>query len=286
MKPVRRAFSLWALAVVCLTSSLCGCAQLKPVPFTFVKMGDPQIGFTDYQEDLARFERAVDQVNEMKPAFVVICGDLVNTANRKSFEDFNRAKARLGVPCYCAPGNHDLGNDPTPASLKIYREFLGRDYFAFESHGCVFLVLNTQIWKSPLPSETEAQDAWLEQQLSKAREKGSPLFVIQHYPPFVKSPDETNAYFNLPRERRQELLTAFERSGVRAVLAGHTHTMTETAYGPVRIVTSETTSRNFDNRPFGFRLWQVGQDGSFRHEFIPLRDQGKPDQEPPAARAN
>lgn len=268
---MRRVFNLWVTAL--LLACLCGCAHFKPKPFTFVQMGDPQVGFTDYRQDLARFERAVAQINELEPAFVVICGDLVNTPNKKSFEDFKDAKEKFRVPCYCAPGNHDLGNEPTKASLATYRGFLGRDYFAFESHGSTFLVLNTQIWKSPVAGETEAQDAWLEQQLAKARNKGRSIFVVQHYPPFVKSPGETNAYFNLPQQKRQELLAAFERSGVKAILAGHTHTTAESTYGQMRIVTSETTSRNFDKRPFGFRLWHVNPDGSFRHEFVPLRDQ-------------
>lgn len=264
------------VALAILVPLLAGCAHINVAPFSFVQMDDPQIGFTDYRQELARFKQAVTQINELKPAFVVICGDLVNTPNRVSFEDFNRAKARLQVPCYCAPGNHDVGNDPSRLSLKQYRKYEGNDYYSFDRGGCTFLVLNTQLWKSPLPGATEQQDAWLEHSLAKAREKGRPVFVIEHYPPFVKSPNETNAYFNLPPAKRQELLTNFERSGVRAVLAGHTHTTATLNYGQIQVVTSETTSRNFDQRPFGFRVWHVDPNGSFRHEFVPLRDQGAP----------
>src|SRR5438105_4352273 len=73
--------------------------------FSFVQMCDPQFGMGGYQEDMERFTQAVKQINELKPDFVVICGDLVNKADKTSFADFNTLKSKLAVPCYCAPGN-------------------------------------------------------------------------------------------------------------------------------------------------------------------------------------
>ena len=113
----------------------------------------------------------------------------------------------------------------------------------------------------------------MHQTLQAAAKKCCPIFVIEHYAPFVKAPDEPDAYFNLPPEKRKELLAAFERCGVVAVLAGHTHTTTTNQYGRIQIVTSETTSNNFDKRPYGFRVWHVSPDGAFRHEFVPLHGQ-------------
>jgi 3',5'-cyclic AMP phosphodiesterase CpdA len=262
------------VALGCLASLAAGCVHLRQEPFTFVQMCDPQLGFTNYQQNLRQFEQAVRQINELQPDFVVICGDLVDAPNRHSFGDFNRARRQLDMPSYCAPGNHDVGNAPTQGTLKIYRELVGRDYLSFKNKGCTFLVLNTQLWKSPLAVETDKQQAWLERELAYARKKGRPVFVVQHYPPFMMTANEPDAYFNLSDEKRRELLAAFERNGVKAVLAGHTHTTATRHFGQIEIVNSETTSRNFDNRPFGFRLWHVRQDGSFRHEFVPLRNSG------------
>jgi serine/threonine-protein phosphatase CPPED1 len=264
---------LWSWVIISFsTLLLAGCAHLPSAPFTFVQVCDPQIGFTDYQQDLKRFEQAVSQINTLKPDFVVICGDLVNAANQKSFDDFNKAKSKLKTPCYCAPGNHDIGNEPTLETLRAYRASEGRDYFSFKSLGSTFVILNTQLWRSPLPGETEKQDLWLDQALAQAEKKGRPVFVVQHYPPFVETPDEPDAYFNIPTAKRRELLAAFERSGVRAVLAGHTHTTAARSFGSIQIVTSESTSRNFDKRPLGFRVWHVDRSGAFRHEFVPLQD--------------
>ncbi|NIP94680.1 MAG: hypothetical protein GWO24_15065, partial [Akkermansiaceae bacterium] len=67
--------------------------------FSFVQMCDTQFGMGGYRHDVATFTRAVDQINRMEPDFVLICGDLVNKANEKSWAEFNRIKAGFKIPC-------------------------------------------------------------------------------------------------------------------------------------------------------------------------------------------
>jgi serine/threonine-protein phosphatase CPPED1 len=267
--------SFWfAAPILCLAVFLMGCAGVTKTPppeFTFVQMCDPQLGFSDYAADRGRLRQAVEQINALKPDFVVICGDLVNGANPKSFADFNAAKAGLAMPCYCAPGNHDVGNTPTLKSLQQYRERIGKDYYSFEHKGCTFVVANTQLWKAPVAGESEKQDVWFKQTLEAAASLHHRCFLISHYPMFVKTPDEPDEYYNLPIEKRKELLALCERCGVVAMLAGHTHTTTMKEYQGIQVVTSETTSRNFDHRPFGFRVWHIGPTRPYQNEFVELK---------------
>ena len=51
------------------------------------------------------------------------------------------------MPCYTAPGNHDVGNIPNDTSLKYYRKTIGKDYYKFKNKGYSFIVTNTQLWK-------------------------------------------------------------------------------------------------------------------------------------------
>lgn len=240
-------------------------------PFRFVQLCDTQLGFGGYEHDVHLFKQAVRQINALKPNFVVICGDLVNTPNDKSFDDFNQIKAGLRVPCYCAPGNHDVTGHPTPESLRYYREVLGRDYFAFEHKGCIFVVVNTQFWKVMVQDESEKHDAWFEATLRAASEKGHRVFVIGHYPLFVNNPDETEEYMNLPVDKRKELLSLFESRNVVAMLGGHTHRLIVNDYRGIQLVNAESTSRNLDECPVGFRVWHVG-DTTLEHEFVPLKE--------------
>jgi 3',5'-cyclic AMP phosphodiesterase CpdA len=241
-------------------------------PFHFVQMCDTQLGFGGYDDDVDRFSRAVAQINALNPDFVVICGDLVNTANEKSFSDFKRIKDRFQVPCHSAAGNHDLGNQPTTKSLKFYRETIGNDYFHFVHQGFTFVIVNTQLWKAPVQEETARHDTWLRSTLASARQQHSPVVIVGHYPLFLKTPEEDEEYMNLPQSKRHELLELYQQNGVVAVLGGHTHRLLVNSFQGVPLVNGETTSRNFDQRPFGFRHWHVAESGALTHEFVPLTE--------------
>ena len=238
--------------------------------FTFAQICDTQLGMGGYEHDILTFRTAVSQINALKPDFALICGDLVNTANDESFADFNEIKAGLTVPCYCVSGNHDVGNEPSQESLQYYRQVMGEDYYSFEHKGHLFMVVNTQLWKTPTEGESKQHDAWLDKTLEAAAKKRTPVFVIGHYPLFLETPDEADEYFNLPLAKRKELLSLFEKRGVVAVLGGHAHRLLINEYRGIQLVNGESTSKNFDKRPFGFRLWHVAAERPFRHEFVPL----------------
>ena len=233
------------------------CNPKKPEPFNFVQVCDPQLGFGGYEHDLATFRQAVKQINALRPAFVVICGDLVNKSDDKSFADFNEIKAGLTMPCHCAPGNHDVGNEPTVASLERYREVIGRDYYSFEHNGYTFVVVNTQLWKAPLAGESAEHDEWLKRELQLSSKEMQGTFIVGHYPLYLKEPDERDEYFNIPLDKRKELLTLFDGHGVAAMLGGHTHRTIINDYKGIQMVNAEATSKNFDDRPLGFRAWSV-----------------------------
>lgn len=239
--------------------------------FTFVQLCDTQLGFGGYEHDTNSFKQAVKQINALKPDFVVICGDLVNKFNDQSVATFKTIKDALTMACYCAAGNHDVGNKPTAASLKRYREAIGKDYYSFEHKGYTFVVTNTQLWKAPVKEESEKHDAWVIQILKEAKKKHSPAFVVGHYPLYTKSPEEEDSYYNLPLNKRKELLALYKQYGVIAVLAGHTHRTIINNYQGIQLVNGEATSKNFDKRPLGFRLWTVASPTSVKHKFVPLK---------------
>ena len=41
----------------------------------------------------------------------------------------------------------------------------------------------------------------------------------------------------------------------------------------IKLVTGETTSKNFDGRPMGFRWWDVDEDGALSHRFVRIEDE-------------
>lgn len=259
-----------SLAVSSWTLSSLG--LVRPEKFDFAQICDPQLGFGGYEHDVETFKQSVKQINALAPAFVVICGDLVNTWDDKSFADFNEIKAGFAMPCYCAPGNHDVGNEPTAESLEKYRKVIGKDYYSFEHNSYVFLVVNTQLWKSPLAGESEKHENWVKAKLAASFGNTRGVFIIGHHPVYLEEPDEKDGYYNIPIEKRKEILKLFEQKGVVAMLAGHTHKTIINNYRGIQLVNAETTSRNFDDRPLGFRIWKVDGKRPFKHEFIGLEN--------------
>jgi 3',5'-cyclic AMP phosphodiesterase CpdA len=92
------------------------------------------------------FERAVDQLNLLQPEFVVSIGDLVDGSDdpakvNKQWEEFNGWIAKLQMPFFYLPGNHDLLNPKMDAK---WRELFGRRYYHFICKNVLFLMLNTE----------------------------------------------------------------------------------------------------------------------------------------------
>lgn len=174
------------------------------------------------------------------------------------------------MPVYLAPGNHDVGNEPTSASLERYRRLQGPDFYAATENGVRLLIVNTQLWKFPVSGESEKQDAWFADQLTASTTSGIPTLIVSHYPPFVETPDEPDGYYNLPTDTRTALLARMKAAGVKGWLAGHVHKNVVRDFQGMPIIASATTSRNFDGAPFGFRVWEVGADGTLSHHYEAL----------------
>lgn len=264
------AFPAMVFTAIALFTSL-SAVGASPSPCTFIQLCDTQLGMGGYEEDKARFRAAVKTINGLDVDWVVICGDLVdNGGDEKAIADFREIVEGFTAPCYLAPGNHDVGGVPTEATLARYRKHHGKDYFAVENSGFKIMILNTQFWKGPMAGESERHEAWYLEELAEAKTSETPVLLVSHYPPFLKSVDEEEIYYNLPLKARTRVLKAAKDGGVQAWLAGHAHKNVITDHEGIQIVVSATTSRNFDGAPYGYRVWTVDASGALTHEYKAL----------------
>ncbi len=270
------------LTSLVLWACLAGCGPGTPEegdgfqPFFFIQMADTQLGMfakdTDFEKETELFERAVAHANRLKPRFVVICGDLINSqgdpAQQKEFLRISR-KLDTTISLYLVSGNHDVGSKPTGKSLSDYREVIGADWYRFEEPGLLGIVLNSSLIYDPdkIPEEYEAQLSWLKDQLdrSKARETRH-VFVFVHHPFFLTDPLEENDYFNLPLKRRIVFLDLFRKQGVPAVFAGHYHRNSYGRNGPTEMITTGPVGKPLGDDPSGFRIVRVYED-HFEHAY-------------------
>jgi 3',5'-cyclic AMP phosphodiesterase CpdA len=245
----------------------CNCGGQKE--FSFIQICDPQLGMGGYEHDVKSLHQAVEQINKLDCDLVVIAGDLVHHASDTAFNRFRSIIGELDVPCYLIPGNHDVGNIPNDSTLNYYRENLGKDYYTFTHNGYAFVMVNSQLWKYNIGEESDRHDIWLARTMDSLNDARIPVIVVGHHPMFLKLADEPEQYSNLPVEKRAGLLKLFESHEVKAYLSGHRHETLIRQYGEIQLVTGETTSKNFDKRPMGFRLWKVSAD-TLMHHFVPL----------------
>jgi 3',5'-cyclic AMP phosphodiesterase CpdA len=259
------------VGLLCLLLTALSCFKKEQEPFTFVQLCDTQLGMGGYEHDIKSFKQAVSQINELEPDFAVICGDLVHHASDSSYADFKSILKGFNIPCYLAPGNHDVGNTPNDSTLAYYRDVIGKDYFTFKNRDITFMVTNTQLWKVNVTHESEKHHEWFKHTLDSLGKKDASIFVIGHYPIFLKTPDEKEVYFNLPLNTRKEILSLLKKNKVKAYLSGHKHETVINQFGNIQLVSGETTSKNFDKRPLGFRLWNVTSD-SVSHNFVALKE--------------
>jgi 3',5'-cyclic AMP phosphodiesterase CpdA len=248
-------------------------------PFFFIQLSDPQLGmFTDnkdFTQDAANFEFAVTAVNRLRPAFVVVTGDLVNKpGDNAQIAEYRRIIAKIdpSIPVYNISGNHDVKNVPTPESLAAYEKSFGPDRYVFRHRSVTGLVLNSTLIHSPQEAQTQLaeQERWLRAELTRARAAGPGHIVIfQHHPWFIANASEPDQYFNIPLARRAAYLALFREFGVRYLFCGHYHRNAEARDGTLENITSGPVGKPLGGAKSGLRV-AIVRDDRIEHRYYEL----------------
>ena len=209
-------------------------------------------------------EKAAAAVNRLRPAFVVVTGDLVqDPCDEEQVTEFRRFAGLFDddIPVHLAPGNCDVGNTPTPNLLALYRERFGADTYSFDRGGIHFVVFNTGIAFDPssAPGEWEAQLEFLRSDLPGA--DGRRTIAFGHHPLFGSGPDDVDSAMVIPAERRRVILDLFTEHGVEAMFAGHWHRNNSASAGAFGMVVSGPVGVPLGSDPSGFRVVRVLDSG-------------------------
>jgi hypothetical protein len=189
--------SFWrAVAESTTTISFALAPIARPREFTFVHASDTHIAPTNVE----RTRRLRMLVDSLRPAFVLITGDLVRDALRVNeaeatgyYELLMRELGGFMTPVWTVPGNHENFAIERHMSLvspahplfgrRMYRKYLGPDYYSFNYGGVHFVGLNTvdidDMWY--FGHVDSLQLAWLERDLALVPE-GTPVVTFDHIP--------------------------------------------------------------------------------------------------------
>lgn len=261
-------------AAIAITLLSCYHGEAQTVSHFFMLLADPQMGMfekdTSWLQESANLDMAIDTANRLHPAFLIICGDLVNKrGDGGEIDAFFAAARRLdgAIPLHLVAGNHDVGNVPTAQTLSDYRARFGADFYTFQTDGLFAIVLDSSLMGTKGNEQEDKQQLiWLEKQLKDAQEKGfgsSSIAVFQHIPFFLSNAGEADQYFNIPATSRRRYLQLLHRYSVEHVFAGHYHRNANAADGALQMLTSGPIGKPLGPDDSGLRLvhfgtkWQV-----------------------------
>ena len=235
-------------------------------PFFFIQVTDPQFGMFEsnngFKKETELYEKAINEINRLRPDFIVITGDLVNNKDdNPQVEEFKRITSRIktSIPVWFIPGNHDIGQSPLQNDIDKFTSDYGHDRFSFMHKNCLFIGLNSCLIKANTPGLEQIQFEWLRKELSKAG-KVNHIILFSHYPFFINGYDEPETYSNLPVEARNRYLGLLEEFGADAVFAGHLHNNATANYNHIEMVTTSAVGKPLEKAPSGFRIIKVYSD--------------------------
>jgi 3',5'-cyclic AMP phosphodiesterase CpdA len=173
---------------------------LTPSPvqdaFSFIHASDTHI----QPSSVPRVDRLRAIIDSVGPAFVLVTGDLTRDALRVPeaeargyYELYLKETARITMPVWSVPGNHELFGIERHLSLVstkhplygrgMYRHYLGPDYYSFNAGGVHFVGLNTadndDLWYYGHVDSTQLR--WLANDLSHVP-SDVPVVTFNHIP--------------------------------------------------------------------------------------------------------
>lgn len=167
--------------------------------FSFLHASDTHLS----RESLPQMRRFRQIVAEQRPAFVLITGDLVRDALRVGEEEavgyyklFLDEIKGFPAPVFCVPGNHEHFGIERHRSLvspehplygkRMYRHFLGPNYYSFDYGGIHFIGLDTasvdDLWYYGKVDERQIE--WLKGDLKRVAPT-RPVVTFNHIPFFT-----------------------------------------------------------------------------------------------------
>jgi 3',5'-cyclic AMP phosphodiesterase CpdA len=255
-------------------------------PFFFIHLSDPQFGLFEVRgaapgdgtfPETELYEKAIAAANRLKPAFVVITGDLVqDSADDGQHTELMRITGQLNddIPIYFTTGNCDVGNTPTPESLRAYREKFGHENFSWDADGSHFIALNSSICLDPseVPGEWDSLVEFLGSDLDSHSADSKHTMIFMHHPLFGKAADEPDdGIAIIPQERRAVILDLLRKHNVSGVFSGHWHRNNYATDGDMLMVISAPVGFPIADDPSGLRIVKV-YDDRIEHEYFGMDD--------------
>lgn len=206
-----------------MTNSTCTGADLIFFHLTDLHLTDKEQTLVNGRSPYIKFSALLTRLHalEVKPAFILITGDLVNNGQPEEYQQFCRILSRLaefGVPVLLTLGNHDAR--PSFRQIVLKEPASTRPYY----HSTVIDGFNVIMLDSHIPGQVhghldETQLAWLDRELAKPMPNGH--LIALHHPP-VSATVRMLDQLGLNNAGALEAVVC-RHANVLGVLSGHIH---------------------------------------------------------------
>lgn len=219
------------------------CSGYAQDSFRFIFMAD--VHYHDKNGAPEAFDMAIDTINKLNPDFILVGGDMVYDALRRSQEEaekqgelFLEKVSKLNAPIYYAIGNHDhfalynkmIDVDHPLFGKNFYEKYFGSRYYSFDHKGWHFITLDDMIVTEDrryIGRVDSVQLEWLRKDIEQIAD-ATPVVIMAHVP-FITTLSQwygggINANNNkLAIENSGEILRLFKNKNLRLILQGHIH---------------------------------------------------------------
>lgn len=253
-------------------------------PFFFIQLADPQMGFKEngqVERSVRLLGEAVDAINRLDPAFVVVAGDMVShwdDSTELAVYDSLIACIKPSIKVYHLPGNHDYRpfKKDGVGSDVAYLERYGSDHFDFVYNGSLFLGYNSCFIKDGDEAKEKAQYEWMKSTLEKHQGKVDHIFLFAHCSIILEAPDEEEVYFNFQAPYREKYLKLCKDYGVDAVFSGHYHRPRLADYNGTKHITCTASGFPLGDGFSGINIVAVTPD-TFNYSMVPPAEAEAPE---------
>lgn len=274
--------------------------------FTFIHASDTHIS----PSAIDRIKKLQHLTDSLKPDLMLITGDLVKDAlrvpeqeARSLYELFKTEESKINTTVWCVPGNHEIFGIERHLSLvssdnplygrKMYRYYLGPDYYSFNYGGVHFIGLNSldfeDLWYYGKIDSLQLE--WLKKDIALIS-PATPVITFQHVPFYsgglsIQPFEESGPGRAIENEKgvlkyrhivsnAQEVLTILNKHNYPLALAGHYHFQQKFSFAGMQTRFEQTAAvvgpseEGSLKMPSGIMLYSVKDGKIDEGKFIPL----------------
>lgn len=227
----------------------------------------------DTGESLRRVLGAISALSP-RPSLIIASGDLVQTANSRSYSRLKSIFCDMNLPVYVLPGNHD--------DSEMMRQHLAGGTVKYQSKvelkGWSILLVDSTIKEEHHGIVSEKEQTLLENNIGLGLNQ--PTLIALHHPTINSCPS-----FGCRLDNKDKFISYLKQQpSIKAVIAGHTHLVAEDIDADLSQYTTPSTfaqvthsesadptgtedfwvSHTMESSAHGYRVLDLSEDGRIK----------------------